>query len=131
VMGLHAVDDGLQVGGSAGERDAAEAVVAAQLQYEDGYRLLQHPADAAFSTCRSLAAEACVDHPVGQVQAVDLFADEGWEGFGRADAIAGCEAIAEEENGLFCRGRRGLCSRCSGSCRCRSRGFWRLVAGNG
>jgi len=40
VMVLHAIVDGLQVGGSALERNPPKAIVSAQLQYEDGHGLL-------------------------------------------------------------------------------------------
>jgi len=100
VFSFNGVDDGLQIGSCCGDGNAPEAVIGAQFQHEDVDRLAEDPADAAFAACGSFAAKASVDDLIWPVEGVDAAADDGREGLVGAYAVAGGEAIAEEEDGF-------------------------------
>lgn len=108
VVCLYGVDDGLQVGDGSVEGYSAEAVVAAEFEDEDVHRLAKDPADTGAAVGGGLPADTGVDDCVGQAEGIDEAADEGGEGLIWIDAVAGGEAIAEEEDGFGVGGWGGI-----------------------
>ena len=107
IFGADFVDDALEVFLRDGRGESAEAVVAAEFEDEDVHGRAEDPIDAAEAAGGGFTAEAGVDHAVVEAGVGDLFLDESGEGFGGGvvEAVAGGEAVAEEENGF--RGRLG------------------------
>ena len=103
----HRVDDALQVVAGGGEGQAAQAVVATQLQHEYIHGLLQNPAHAAAAAGSGFAAQAGVNDFVAQFERVDFVANKRGEGLFGLDAVAGREAVAEEQQALGGRGGSG------------------------
>jgi hypothetical protein len=91
------VDDRLEVGGGLGDGYSAQAVVGPEFEDEDVHRLAEHPADAVPAARGGFAADARVGDLVGEVEGVEAVFDEIGEGLAGADAIAGGEAVAEED----------------------------------
>lgn len=98
VVGAGTVDDGLEVGAGGAEVLAAEGVVGAEFEDEDGYGSAQEPVDTADAASRGLAADTGVDDAVVVSGGVELLLDEGGECLFGGKAVAGGEAIAEEED---------------------------------
>ena len=98
VFDFYGVDDGLEVGGGAGNGDAAEAVVGAELENEDVDGLAEDPIDAAAAARGGFAADAGACDLVGKVEGVDPVFDEVGEGLAGGDPIAGGEAVAKEDD---------------------------------
>lgn len=65
IFGFDGVDDGLEVCGGAVDGDAAEAVVGAEFEDEDVYRLTEDPADSAAAAGGGFAGDAGVDDGIG------------------------------------------------------------------
>ena len=97
VLGFYGVDDRLEVGGGAGDGDTAEAVVGAEFEDEDVHGLAEDPADATASAGGGFAGDAGVGDGIGYVEGVDAVFDEVGEALARGDAVAGGEAVAEED----------------------------------
>jgi hypothetical protein len=105
VMAANGVDDRLEVVTGAVNGDTAEAVVGAELEDEDVSGLAQGPVDPALSVGGCFAADACVDDLVWQVEGVDAAADDGGESLIGVEAVAGGEAVTEEDDGFSVVGR--------------------------
>jgi len=97
IFGFDGVDDGLEIGGGAGDGNASEAVVGAELEDEDVCGGAQDPVDAAAAVGGGFAADAGVGDLPGEVEGVDAVLDDGGEGLAGGNAIAGGEAVAEED----------------------------------
>ena len=106
ITDAHTVDDALKVGARIGQRDATQAVVAAEFEDKNVHGPTQNPVDAPQPARTGLAAEPGVDHAPGQVGGVDFFLDESGKslGGGIVETVAGGEAVAEENDGLRLRG---------------------------
>lgn len=98
VFGLDGVDDGLEIGGGAGDGNSTEAVIGAELEDEDVCGGAQDPVDAAVAVGGGFAADAGVDDLPGEVEGIDAVLDDGGKGLAGGDAIAGGEAVAEEDD---------------------------------
>lgn len=116
VFAFHRVDDRLQVVAGGCDGDTAQSVVAAELEHEDVGGLAEYPGDAAFTAGGRFTADAGFDDLIGFVERVEAVADPGGEGFIGLQAVAGREAVAEEDDSsaaIFCHslGRCGsLCA---------------------
>ena len=93
-----AVDDRLDVVGGGRGILAAQRVVAASLHYQDRHRLGEEPFDPASRARRRFAADARVDHAVAQAGLVDLALDDRGVRLLGVQAVAGREAVAEEDD---------------------------------
>ena len=82
-------------------------------RYEDVSGLAEGPVDPALSVGGCFAADARVDDLVGQAEGVDAAADEGGESLIGVEAVAGGEAVAEEDDGFSVVGRGDGCC-CTG-----------------
>ena len=102
ILGADAVDDRLEIGAHGGDRQPAQAVVAAEFEDKDVHGRTENPVDAAESARRGLATQAGVDHAPRQAGGGDFLLHDGGEclGGGVIQSVAGSEAVAEEEHGF-------------------------------
>ena len=92
----HALEDAPQVGLDLLEVEAAQAVVAAQLDHHDPGRLLQEPVHAGEPAGGRVAADARVHQPEGRAALRQQALGHGGKGQVLVQVQAGGEGVAEE-----------------------------------
>ena len=88
--------------------NAAEAVVATEGDDEDVGSFSHRPGDAAEAAGGGVAADAGVGDGVGEFGGVDFFLEKGGVGFAGIEAVAGGDAVAEDDDAFG----RAVCIRC-------------------
>src|ERR1019366_3035094 len=117
-----------EVGLRDGEGDAAEAVVAAEFEHDDGRLFGQRHEDAGEAVLRGVAADAEIDDAIGESAAVQVLLEEVGETLPGVEAEAVGDAVAEADDGAPRVGGGGRRSGRGGGWRRLCRGFLRLTA---
>ena len=91
------VDDGGQVLAQFLERQAAQPVVAAELDDQDADVAVEGPVEPSQAAGRGVARHAGVDDLEAEALAIDALLEAGREGLLAAQAVAGRDAVAEDD----------------------------------
>jgi len=83
-----------EVGLRDGEGDAAQAIVAAEFEHDDGGLFGQRHEDAGEAVLRGVAADAEIDDAIGESAAVQVLLEEVGETLPGVEAEAGGDAVA-------------------------------------
>lgn len=110
--GFEAGEDLVEVAAGVFDAEAAEAVVAAELDDDDGGVEGEDAVDAVEAVLGGVAADALVDDVVGEAALVEIFLKEVGVAFAGVGAEAGGEGVAEADED----GAGVSCCRCGGSC---------------
>jgi len=98
-------DDGDQIGAHGCNRSAAQAVIGAKFDNDNGRLVLdERGGDAVFAAERGLAADAGVDHFIIGVFPLQTLLQQVYPACSRRQAVTGGKAVAEYQNGGCGRG---------------------------
>ena len=107
--GFELADDAVEVAAGVGDGEAAEAVVAAELDDDEGGVEIEDAADAGEAVLGGVAADAFVDDAVVVTGLVQVALEEVGVAFAGLGAVAGGEGVAEaDEFGTAVGGERGV-----------------------
>lgn len=100
VGGLEGGEDGIEVAAGEVEGQAAQSVVAAELDEDDVRMLGEDGLDAGYRVFAGGSAYAGVDDVVVVAMGVEQVLQCGWVGLGDVQAVAGGDAVAEADEGF-------------------------------